>query len=247
MQSTALRKISRLFAAGGLALAASSCSPNPEPSRFDDTGQLVALSGGNAGAQSACHTCHGLDGAGDGNLTPRLAGLEAGYLARQMIFFSDGLRHHAAMSWIASQLTSEQRMIVADYYAGMEWQPADLQPAVNYVCDGNAARLYQLGDPARGIEACATCHGEDGRGVGFGNPDIYGQPAPYVATQLRHWREGERYGDPMGVMLREAQRLEEDEIKPLADYVASLRGMSRRPGYREGCPEPRRPDSRNGA
>ena len=235
----------RLVCAAGLALAAS-CSPAPEPSGFDDTGQLVALSGGHAGARFACHTCHGIDGAGDGYLAPRLAGLESGYLVRQLIFYADGLRHHPAMGWIASQLTWDQRMAVAEYYADMEWQPPGLYPAIDFVCEESAARLYHFGDSERGIEACATCHGEDGAGVGQGNPDVFGQPAPYIAAQLRAWRNGERYGSPLGVMLQLSRKLEEEEIKPLADYIALL-GPSRRQGSPEECPAPRRPDSRSDA
>jgi cytochrome c553 len=48
------------------------------------SGRLVAMSGGAGGAANACFSCHGLDGAGDGVSTPRLAGLEAGYLLKQM-------------------------------------------------------------------------------------------------------------------------------------------------------------------
>ena len=66
--------------------------------RFTETGELIAMSGGGAGAANACFTCHGLDGRGDGAGSPRLAGLDAGYLERQLIANSDGRRHHKQMA-----------------------------------------------------------------------------------------------------------------------------------------------------
>ena len=98
---------------------------------------------------------------------------------------------------------------------------------------------------ARG--ACHTCHGEDGRGAGRGNPTLVGQPAPYLAQQLRAWRSGERYGDPKNVMLIPARALAEHEINPLAEYIARIGDGSGRPGFPAECPAPRRPDPRSGA
>ena len=95
------------------------CSPAPVDDPFDATGELIALSGGDAGPQAACHTCHGLDGAGDGQLAPRLAAMDAGYLVRQLGFYADGQRRHPQMSWLAGRLDSDERLAVAAYYARM--------------------------------------------------------------------------------------------------------------------------------
>ena len=59
-----------------LAVSISSCSPAPISDPFDDSGELLALSGGDAGPQAACHTCHGLNGEGDGAMVPHAS--EAG-------------------------------------------------------------------------------------------------------------------------------------------------------------------------
>ena len=85
--------------------------------RFAATGELVALSGAAAGAANACFACHGLDGAGDGALAPRLAGIDAGYLERQLIAYADGRRKHAAMGYIAQKLDPRERRAVSAYYA----------------------------------------------------------------------------------------------------------------------------------
>ena len=220
-------------------VALASCSPAPVEDPFDDTGELIALSGGDAGPQAACHTCHGLDGGGDRALVPRIAGMDAGYLVRQLGFYADGQRSHPQMSWLAGRLDSDERLAVATYYAVMD-VPApssDAQMAQSESCDFvRASEIYHEGVEERGLASCASCHGDDGAGVGAGNPSLIGQSAAYHAEQLRRWRNGERYGDALNVMHDAAARLHEDEISPLAEYIAYGPGLSRRREFPAGCP-----------
>jgi len=218
------------------------------PSAWEQTGELVALSGGSAGARGACTTCHGLDGGGDGELSPRLAGLDAGYIARQLEFFSAGYRRHPQMVWIADQLDWPARQKVAFYYGGLTVpEGARTQTLPAAACSAAIARLYHEGDPTRGIESCAACHGDEGAGAGAGNPPLSAQPASYLAEQLRQWRKGERYGDPLDSMTHVSRLLAEQEIDPLAAYAAHLPGSSSYPEPQAACPQTRRPDPRNGA
>jgi cytochrome c553 len=231
----------------GLALAACS-APEAHPGPWEETGELIALSGGDAGARGACITCHGLRGEGDGNLAPRLAGLDPGYMARQLEYFSAGYRRHPQMEWIADQLGWPARQNVSFYYAAMD-VPQGVQavrPSAP-ACSPAVAHLYHRGDPARGIEACASCHGDDGQGVGQGNPPLADQPAPYLAQQLRHWRSGERYGDPLDAMTHVSRLLAEREIDPLSEYSAALQGSTSYPEPLAACLRTRRPDPRSGA
>lgn len=46
------------------------------------------------------------------------------------------------------------------------------------------ALLYQQGDPARGIVACVTCHGEAGNSTLPVNPNLAAQPHEYIYKQL---------------------------------------------------------------
>ena len=119
---------------------------NTSADRFAATGELIALSGADAGARNACFTCHGLDGMGDGAGAPRLAGLDSGYLERQMIAYADGRRQHPQMAWIAERLDETQRRAVSMHYAqlpGGARTPAEAEPMA----------LYHAGDPARGLPA----------------------------------------------------------------------------------------------
>jgi cytochrome c553 len=238
--------------AASLALAVlalpAGCSLPHRADAFEQTGEILALSGGDAGARGSCVTCHGLQGEGDGNLVPRLAGLDRGYFARQMEYFGGGHRRHPQMAWIAGRLDWPARQKLAEYYAklpvpesGPAWRPDEA------ACSPAIAALYHRGDPSRGLEACATCHGADGLGVGAGNPAVAGQPAPYLAEQLRAWRAGERYGDPLRAMTHVSRLLADQEVSAVAGYSSALRGATPYPALPAACQETRRPDPRSGA
>jgi len=207
--------------------------------RFSQTGRLVALSGADAGPANACIGCHGLDGLGNGAGSPRLAGLDAGYLERQLEAYGDGRRAHARMSWIAGKLSIDERRVVSRYYAAM---PVPSRGAAG----GQALALYHRGDPERGLLACAACHGEQGQGLGPANPPLAGQPPAYLAEQLRLWRIGKRRNDPGNVMLRISQLLTPSEATALAAYSASLPGGPPSPGPPAASPAARRGDPRSG-
>ena len=214
------------------------------PEIWEDSGEIIALGGGDAGARGACATCHGLNGEGDGNLVPRLAGLNAGYFARQMEYFAEGQRRHPQMAWIAGRLDWSARQKVAVYYSEMTVPQGPRE--ADGEADCGTIELYQQGDPARGLPSCASCHGEDGAGVGQGNPPLAQQPAPYLEKQLKLWAEGERYGDPNNAMTRISRLLTEDEMTGLANYSSALPGTDVHRGSQETCLPARRPDPRNG-
>lgn len=231
-----------------LALLSTACAPEEQVGRFEETGELVALSGGDAGARGACILCHGLDGGGDGNLVPRLAGLDRGYFARQLELYSAGQRRHPQMVWIADHLDWPARQAVADYYSEMPVPPTPAAWLPDPIaCTLPTATLYHRGDPSRGLQACATCHGDDGLGVGAGNPALAGQPAPYLAHQLEAWRSGERHGDPLNVMTHVSRLLSDAEVTALAGYSSALRGANAYPELPAACLRTRRRDPRNGA
>jgi len=221
-----------------LSMALASCSPAPIDDPYDDTGELIALSGGDAGPQAACHTCHGLDGGGDGTLVPRIAGMDTGYLVRQLGFYADGQRNHPRMTWLAGRLNTEERLAVSAYYAAMDFPKDKHGGKILPEPSCEIAKVYEIyheGLPERALSSCASCHGETGLGLGGGNPPLVGQSAAYHAEQLRRWRNGERYGDALNVMHDTASKLREDEISPLAAYIAYGPEPSRRLEFPVEC------------
>jgi cytochrome c553 len=215
----------------------------PDQDAFKASGEVIALSGGDAGARGACVTCHGLKGEGDGNLAPRLAGLDPGYFARQLEYYSEGMRSHPQMTWIADRLDGPAREKLARYYAGLPVPAA--APAKQANCVG--AVLYHHGDPSRALPSCASCHGSDGKGAGLGNPPLASQPAPYNVEQLERWRKGERYGDAGRVMMRVSRLLSDAEVKQVGGYTPDPRDATAYPGSLAACRGTHRPDPRSGA
>lgn len=208
--------------------------------RFTETGELIALSGGEAGASNACFTCHGLAGKGDSAGSPRLAALDLGYLERQLEAYADGRRQHPQMEWIAGRLSAQDRQAVSAYYARMPFRAlAEASP--------DPLRLYHEGDPERGLASCASCHGARGEGIGPANPPLAGQPAPYLAEQIAQWKLAKRRNDPGDVMLRISRELTTREAEALSAYASRLPGDRPRPEPPEASRATRRDDPRSGA
>ena len=210
---------------------------------FSATGEMIAYSGGAAGPTNACFTCHGLMGEGDDAGTPRLAGLPAGYLVKQLRDYADGRRRHKEMHWIASRLSREDHLEVARWYASL---PMSVEPSSATLPSG--AALYLQGDPGRRLPPCAACHGTAGEGRGGANPPLAGQPPAYLADQIRRWRSGERQNDPSGAMLKISGALSQAEIEAVSGYAASLspHAPAEAP-ERASSPPARRPGSRSDA
>lgn len=193
------------------ALLGAGCTDRLSPSddRWGRGGALIAFSGGEGGARYACATCHGARGEGNGFDAPRLAGLPAGYLQKQMEDYAAGLRPHALMRDVARFLDSHERVQVADHYAALP--PRALPPATEEKPAAATAALY--------AQACEACHGPGGTGTPAG-PPLHGQPAFYLAQQLQDWQRSKRRNDGDHAMLKVAQRLGPEEVRQLSLYLA---------------------------
>ncbi len=69
-------------------------------------------------------------------------------------------------------------------------------------------------------QACAVCHGQLGVSVTPDAPNLAGQPAIYLAAQLRAYRSGVRKHEVMAVM---AKPLSDGDIADLAAWYAAIR------------------------
>ena len=183
----------------------------PSADRWSAGGELIAMSGGEGGARYACVTCHGARGEGNGFDAPRLAGLPAGYLQKQMEDYATGLRAHEVMRDVARFLDSHERVRVANYYAALP--PHALSPAT--------VEAIAAATPALFATACEKCHGVEGVGSVNG-PPLNAQPAFYLTQQLQHWQVSKRRNDGNHVMLRVAQQLGAEEVRQLSLYLAQI-------------------------
>jgi len=146
-----------------------------------------------------CMSCHGTDGAGIAPTAyPRIAGMNAGYIARQLKNFRTGARNNPVMMPMAKNLSDKDIEAVSAYYAAMPIPAPAAQPPSG---DANkiANHLAQWGDwSGRTLPACAQCHAADGNGIGAIFPGITAQHAGYIKAQLLAWKTGGEIKRPIG-------------------------------------------------
>ncbi len=180
----------------------------------------------------ACTSCHGAEGLGEDSLgTPRLAGQGFVFLVKQLEDFAKDKRMDTTMYIMnnnAKGLSEQDRRDVSAYVASIV-QPivgsdmnavkelATTPVGVRYIGKG----LAQYGAPERGIPACHSCHGFNGRGAFPVYPRLAGQKYVYMVNQLKKWRDGSRANDPMAQMQKVAKNLSDEDIYNVATFLTS--------------------------
>jgi cytochrome c553 len=95
-------------------------------------------------------------------------------------------------------------------------QPSDPSDAA-LVARGE--KIAQRGIAIRDVPACLGCHGRPDRNPIY--PELAGQSAEYIATQLKLFRSGERGGTLFEHLMRNATKnLSDEDIAALAAYFA---------------------------
>lgn len=166
-----------------------------------------------------CQGCHGVYAQGNADLSaPRLAGLAAQYIGRQLADFRDGRRgtraddrRGAQMVQIASMLDDAAFGRLSAYIGAMPEVPA---PAT-------------IGGSADAGEAtyatCAACHGANGEGdASLGAPRLAGMSDWYLLRQLEAYLSGLRGsapGDEQGAAMR-AVAANLSSAKAMRDVIA---------------------------
>ncbi|TLP64686.1 MULTISPECIES: c-type cytochrome [Pseudomonas] len=190
-------------------------------SAFAADGQRIYNQGGNNPAAMACMGCHGPDAKGIAAAGfPRLAGLPADYLAKQLRDLRGASRQQAVMTPLAKALDDAEIDAVSAYLAQL---PSDSPPELRrqQIAGDPTTRLALYGDWSRQVPGCVQCHGPGGVGVGEHFPPLAGQPAGYLVAQLQAWRNGTRSNDPNRLMVEVAKALTDTEVTALAEYFAN--------------------------
>jgi cytochrome c553 len=184
-----------------------------------------ATAGGSKAA--ACFACHGPGGNGATNPAwPKLAGQHSAYIVEQLKEFSCTApdkctqRKNPVMMGMASGLSDEDMHNVAAFFASQKPVPGVASKDAVAV----AEKLYRAGDAARGLPACAACHGPEGAGNAAAQfPRLGGQNSAYTAGELANYKTGERGAAGKGqIMATIAAKLSDNEIQALSSYVSGL-------------------------
>ncbi|HLO92910.1 MAG TPA: c-type cytochrome [Burkholderiaceae bacterium] len=191
--------------------AAASASEAPAPAKPD-------LNKGQAISAQVCSACHTADGSRGSPANPILQGQHADYLVKQLTEFKSGKRDNPVMKGMASTLSEEDMKNVAAFYASKQAKEG-LTKDKALVTLGQ--KIYRGGIAERQIPACAGCHSPNGAGIPAQYPRLAGQHSDYTELQLNGFRAGTRGNSVQ--MAAIAAKMNDREIKAVADYIAGLR------------------------
>jgi cytochrome c553 len=167
---------------------------------------------------AVCASCHGVDGNSMAPANPKLAQQHPEYLIKQLQEFKSDKRSNPIMKGFASALSEEDMKNIAYWAASQKIKPGFAKDK-DLVTLGE--RIYRGGISDRQVPACAGCHSPTGAGIPSQYPRLGGQHAEYTASQLTAFRDGVRKNNL--VMNQVAAKLNDREIRAVADYIAGLR------------------------
>ena len=184
-----------------------------------------------------CAGCHGEYGQGtiDGEY-PRLAGLTAEYIAKQLRNFKQRKRINIPMLPYTNEreLPEEDLISIAAYLASIQL-PTKLPPINEAEFDAlkrlqASKKVVNIAIYPGDVEAgrkfykkeCASCHGRDGYGDDDKHiPQLAGQYSRYLLKQVKNIRAAERFHDDpddAGIF----REYTDDEIAAMLAYLATL-------------------------
>jgi cytochrome c553 len=167
-----------------------------------------------------CAGCHNEDGNSVVPDFPKIAGLDAAYITKQIADFKKFKRVSEIMGPMATQIADSEVEAIAAYYSKQKRTPGEVTDK-NLAAQGQL--IYTDGIVNSAVPACAGCHGEKGEGTDK-FPRLASQHAGYLNTQLLNFKNDVRNNDAKKVMRAIAQRMTEQEIKAAAEFITSLKG-----------------------
>ena len=196
-------------ATGGFVASASASSPAAPAAPDLAKGQATA---------AVCSACHTADGSRGSPANPILQGQHPEYLVKQLQEFKAGKRKNAIMAGFAATLSEDDMRNVAAFYASKSAKPG---AAKDKDLAALGEKIHRGGIADRNIPACAGCHSPSGAGIPAQYPRLAGQHADYTEAQLTAFRSGARGNSAQ--MAAIAAKMNDREIKAVADYLAGLR------------------------
>jgi cytochrome c553 len=189
----------------------------------------VAVKGEAAKAKTlvtqVCAACHTPDGNSVIPSNPVIAGQHPEYAFKQLNNFkSEGgkpaERPSPVMTGIVAGLTRDDMANLAVYFGEQQAKP---RTASDPELVKLGQQIYRGGILKKGVPACASCHGANGAGIPAQFPRLAGQHAQYTTDALAAFRSGARANDANRMMRVTAEKLTDQEIRALAQYIEGLR------------------------
>jgi cytochrome c553 len=169
-------------------------------------------------AASVCVACHGEDGNSAVPIFPKLAAQHPVYLEKQLNDFLSGKRKNDVMAPFLSSFSKSDVPALAAFYAAQPLAPGKVEDAALAEA---GKKLYDDGNTASGIPACMGCHQPKGEGNAR-YPRVAGQHQAYTLQQMMDFKNGARANDRGKVMRAVAERMTEEEMKAVSEYLAGM-------------------------
>jgi cytochrome c553 len=190
-------KLALLCAAAAMALPASA-ETEPAQMAARDKAQV-------------CMACHGPEGNSQNPDYPILAGQSWRYLYIELKDFKEGRRTDPHVSRMVANLTQDEMIALANYFAAQKQLP------ISFPVDG---AKVESGRKTADTVLCPMCH--LGGFVGQNEiPRVAGQWPQYIKKQLLDFKARRRTNDA-GNMTSVAGALSEEDIENLAQYIGNL-------------------------
>jgi cytochrome c553 len=125
--------------------------------------------------------------------------------------FKTGARVNVVMSPFAANMSNQDMLDVAAYYAYLPRVPSN-----NFDPKIPAPPIVTTGAPMRNIAPCGSCHGDTDNKAG--SPWLGGQSTVYIKAQLQAFATGTRRNDISQQMRNIARHMTPEEIDQVARY-----------------------------
>ncbi len=158
-----------------------------------------------------CSGCHGEKGVPMDKSIPVIWGQRREYLLKQLWDFKIGHRKNEIMAGIVESLSKTDMEALASYFSEQKWPKLDQHPAPPDVAREAQQVISTLN--------CRGCHQDDFQGD-YVRPSLRGQQQDYLLKTMTDFHTGERNNFP--AMMALMKSLAEDQLKPLAAYLAGL-------------------------
>ncbi len=181
--------------------------------RSPEEQSAVDISAGKQLAEKECKGCHGLDGKGVTAGIPNLAGQRGRYIIAALKDYKEGVRVHAVLRALASNMSYDDMRAVAAFYSSLKPVPPAAEEVFSSFENGKAV-----------AETCTGCHGANGNSQSPGVPTLAGQQPNYFVAATQEYLTNVRASAPMDPLLRKLDKL---DIESAALYFASQTPVQR--------------------
>lgn len=177
-------------------------------------------------AAQKCARCHGNEGLGRGvDAFPRLAAQSEAYLQAALKAYAEGKRNSGIMEPVVAELDGHEIESLASFYAQLDLSVAD-ESATSPRTEaqesiGRGQAIAETGVSDQNVPSCMDCHGPVRKSL---YPSLNGQPADFLVSQLKLFRDRHRGGSEQShLMYPAADNLTDQQMEDVANYYASLR------------------------